>query len=599
MDNFKGIEFVNTDILVDEKMSIVAADEGFEVISGNDAYLVFTRYIHADDINRFRDFIDNYDNNNSPYIVIRMLYADKTPHWMLLRIGHDGVSDDIGRLYKINIMDTASVTMQIDKLNKDISRYACYLGLSENIMFSYDIGADQLRIFMVTDGQQTMYFYDGTLDDWIHSRIASDRLEGAAVQELDTLKNTFINGEKFFKREITANILDRSGHLDKCLIRGKTITDNNGCRIALGIITILETSSSNTIEELSVISDMKDPGTDLLNKRAITDYVRNLIDSKPGHNVTIAIIDVDDFKTINDTYGHMFGDEVLYKVADVLRDAVGRKGLCGRIGGDEMFIVMEGLNDDEGIRNVLRTVRNNVTWLYHDDPRNINKITCSIGSATYPNDAKDYDELFKVADKMLYLAKEKGKNRYIIYHEDIHKEYVYGMGRIADIKEKVFYKYRKMNIVNIIIREYKDADAARRHELLEMAALAFNIDNITIYDQSRMVKYVIYGDEKMAADDGSYFRKDNYLPGFREDGILPIDNVNFFETKAPAMYETFSKYGIIQAVQYIIGGAISDNNEIISYSRFKQDKKWAEMDMNFLAIIGDYVGSIYLREKEQ
>ena len=206
MDNFKGIEFVNTDILVDEKMRIVAADEGFEVISGNDAYLVFTRYIHADDINRFRDFIDN---NNSPYIVIRMHYADKTSHWMLLKIEYGGSMDGRGRVFKINIMDTASVIMQIDKLNKDISRYACYLGLSENIMFSYDIGADQLRIFMVTDGQQTMYFYDGTLDDWMHLRIVSDRLEGTAVQELDTLKNTLINGESFFKREITANVLDR------------------------------------------------------------------------------------------------------------------------------------------------------------------------------------------------------------------------------------------------------------------------------------------------------------------------------------------------------------------------------------------------------
>lgn len=109
---------------------------------------------------------------------------------------------------------------------------------------------------------------------------------------------------------------------------------------------------------------MKDPGTDLLNKRAITDYVRKLIDSQPGHTVTIAIIDIDDFKTINDTYGHMFGDEVLCKVADILRDAVGSRGLCGRIGGDEMFIIMEGLNDNEGIRNVLRTIRNNTKWLY-------------------------------------------------------------------------------------------------------------------------------------------------------------------------------------------------------------------------------------------
>ena len=151
------------------------------------------------------------------------------------------------------------------------------------------------------------------------------------------------------------------------------------------------------VEELSIISDMKDPGTDLLNKRAITDYVRKLIDSKPDHNVTIAIIDVDDFKTVNDTYGHMFGDEVLYKVADILRDAVGSRGLCGRIGGDEMFIVMEGLNDNEGIRSVLRTVRNNIKWLYHDDSRNI-KITCSIGSATYPGDADNYNCLLYTSD---------------------------------------------------------------------------------------------------------------------------------------------------------------------------------------------------------
>ena len=162
-------------------------------------------------------------------------------------------------------------------------------------------------------------------------------------------------------------MLNNIGRLDRCLVRGKTIIDNSGNKVVIGTINILESSDNHVVEELSIISDMKDPGTDLLNKRAITDYVRKLIDSKPDHNVTIAIIDVDDFKTVNDTYGHMFGDEVLYKVADILRDAVGSRGLCGRIGGDEMFIVMEGLNDNEGIRSVLRTVRNNIKWLYHDD----------------------------------------------------------------------------------------------------------------------------------------------------------------------------------------------------------------------------------------
>ena len=557
---------------------------------------MYTRYIHPDDVDRFNKAIENYRENNQ-YTVVRMLFQDGKYHLMLTRIEDGGISEEKGQLYNIKILDASAVIALIDTLNEEAERYASYLGMTDNILFSYDIEKDDFRIFMVTDGKQTMSFYNGSLGDWKESRIKSDALEHNAAQELETFCNALYNGEKFFKREMTVNLLNKIGRIDKCAIKGKTILSEDGTNLVIGVITIDESADARGAEAYAGISDMKDPGTDLLNKRAITDYVRNLIDSKPDKNVTIAIIDVDDFKTINDTYGHMFGDEVLYKVADILRDAVGRKGLCGRIGGDEMFIVMEGLKDDEGIRNVLRTVRNNVSWLYHDDSRNINKITCSIGSATYPYDAGDYDELFKIADKMLYLAKEKGKNRYIIYHEDIHREYVYGMGRIVDLTEKVFYRYHKMDVVNTIIREYREATDKRRQELLEMIVVAFDLDTIILYDQKLGTKYILYGEQRMSEDNGSYLKEDNYIPGFREDGLFAIDNINFFEVKAPALYKVYSKYGITQAVQYIIGGNIKKNNNIISFARFKQNKKWAEMDMNFLAVIGDYIGNIFLKER--
>ena len=596
MDSFINVDAVNSDVVLDEDMSIITADECFEQISGNDAYLVYTRYIHPDDVDRFNKAIENYRENNQ-YTVVRMLFQDGKYHLMLTRIEDGGISEEKGQLYNIKILDAAAVIALIDTLNEEAERYASYLGMTDNILFSYDIEKDDFRIFMVTDGKQTMSFYNGSLGDWKESRIKSDALEHNAAQELETFCNALYNGEKFFKREMTVNLLNKIGRIDKCAIKGKTILSEDGTNLVIGVITIDESADARGAEAYAGISDMKDPGTDLLNKRAITDYVRNLIDSKPDKNVTIAIIDVDDFKTINDTYGHMFGDEVLYKVADILRDAVGRKGLCGRIGGDEMFIVMEGLKDDEGIRNVLRTVRNNVSWLYHDDSRNINKITCSIGSATYPYDAGDYDELFKIADKMLYLAKEKGKNRYIIYHEDIHREYVYGMGRIVDLTEKVFYKYHKMDVVNTIIREYREATDKRRQELFEMIVVAFDLDTIILYDQKLETKYILYGEQRMSEDNGSYLKEDNYIPGFREDGLFAIDNINFFEVKAPALYKVYSKYGITQAVQYIIGGNIKKNNNIISFARFKQNKKWAEMDMNFLAVIGDYIGNIFLEER--
>ena len=596
MDSFINVDAVNSDVVLDEDMRIITADECFEQISGNDAYLVYTRYIHPDDVDRFNKAIENYRENNQ-YTVVRMLFQDGKYHLMLTRIEDGGISEEKGQLYNIKILDAAAVIALIDTLNEEAERYASYLGMTDNILFSYDIEKDDFRIFMVTDGKQTMSFYNGSLGDWKESRIKSDALEHNAAQELETFCNALYNGEKFFKREMTVNLLNKIDRIDKCAIKGKTILSEDGTNLVIGVITIDESADARGAEAYAGISDMKDPGTDLLNKRAITDYVRNLIDSKPDKNVTIAIIDVDDFKTINDTYGHMFGDEVLYKVADILRDAVGRKGLCGRIGGDEMFIVMEGLKDDEGIRNVLRTVRNNVSWLYHDDSSNINKITCSIGSATYPYDAGDYDELFKIADKMLYLAKEKGKNMYIIYHEDIHREYVYGMGRIVDLTEKVFYRYNKMGVVNTIIREYREATDKRRQELLEMIVVAFDLDTIILYDQKLETKYILYGEQRMSEDNGSYLKEDNYIPGFREDGLFAIDNINFFEVKAPALYKVYSKYGITQAVQYIIGGNIKKNNNIISFARFKQNKKWAEMDMNFLAVIGDYIGNIFLEER--
>lgn len=587
VDLFKA-ETVNSDILIDEKMSIVTADENFEAISGNNALFVYTRYIHPDDVSRFTEALKDYAESGK-YIVVRMLYQTGEYHWMLTRITDGGVSETRGHMYEINIIDAALITTQIDNLNSQIKRYSSYLGMCENVLFSYDILNDDFNIFMTSDGHQTLSFYRGTLNAWEEDKIKTDALGLNEVKELDGFCKALANGEKLFKREITINTLNKLGRLDKCLARGNTIVDEYGNSIVIGTIIILESSDNHVVEELNIISDMKDPGTDLLNKRAITDYVRKLIDSQPGHTVTIAIIDVDDFKTINDTYGHMFGDEVLYKVADILRDAVGSRGLCGRIGGDEMFIVVEGLKSNDEIRNVLRTIRNNVSFMYNNQPDKPH-VTCSIGSSTYPCDGQTYEELFNIADKMLYLAKEKGRDRYIIYLPDLHEDYVKGKG-MPNSEAYMFYKYKKIGVVNDIVNAYRKNGKDCIMESADKIKRAFALDSIFIYHHTGEAweRKIIIGNKDIA-EDNDYLNDKAYIADFTEDGIEVIDNINFFERRAKNTVKAFINMGINQAVQIIVN--VSDENDVIvSFNRNRQMSKWSEMDIVYLAILGNIFGN--------
>ena len=118
VDFFKA-ETVNSDILIDETMSIVTADENFEAISGNKALFIYTRYIHPDDVSRFTEALKDYAESGK-YIVVRMLYQTGEYHWMLTRITDGGVSETRGHMYEINIIDAALTINSIETVVKAV-----------------------------------------------------------------------------------------------------------------------------------------------------------------------------------------------------------------------------------------------------------------------------------------------------------------------------------------------------------------------------------------------------------------------------------------------------------------------------------------------
>jgi diguanylate cyclase (GGDEF)-like protein len=126
--------------------------------------------------------------------------------------------------------------------------------------------------------------------------------------------------------------------------------------------------------------------------------------------ITLAYIDLDDFKQINDRFDHSVGDKVLASVGHTLRTSIRNTDLAGRLGGDE-FCVLLPHTDAEGARTVLDKVHKTLTELMKASGW---PVTISMGAVTFLHTEKSAEEMIRTADAAMYSAKEKGKNR-IVY----------------------------------------------------------------------------------------------------------------------------------------------------------------------------------------
>jgi diguanylate cyclase (GGDEF)-like protein/putative nucleotidyltransferase with HDIG domain len=158
---------------------------------------------------------------------------------------------------------------------------------------------------------------------------------------------------------------------------------------------------------------LTDPLTGLGNHRSFQERLqRELIRAEArGASFTLCLIDIDDFKRINDRYGHPIGDSVLAQVGSRLR----QNGEAFRLGGDEFALLLPCRTGAEAL-SVAETVLTRIASVQLDD---IGSVTASAGVASFPAQAFERDELIRLADSALYWAKEHGKNRVHLYRPDV------------------------------------------------------------------------------------------------------------------------------------------------------------------------------------
>ena len=164
------------------------------------------------------------------------------------------------------------------------------------------------------------------------------------------------------------------------------------------------------LRELAVTDGL----TGLLNHRRMYETLRDEIwrAQRYGHSVSVVMIDVDSFKNYNDAYGHPKGDVLLRSIGDIISETIRSVDIAARYGGEEYLVIMPETGKQAAMEAAerIRKAVENAVFEGRSDTHHVRK-TVSLGLATYPEDTRNYAELITLADRALYKAKQRGKNR--------------------------------------------------------------------------------------------------------------------------------------------------------------------------------------------
>ena len=162
----------------------------------------------------------------------------------------------------------------------------------------------------------------------------------------------------------------------------------------------------------------RDELTGLYNKSAVRRKIEAYLQRRPKDECSVIyIIDVDNFKQINDGHGHMFGDTVLQAISAKLRETFRGEDLIARIGGDEFLVFMKNMPDQAAAERRAMRLREAFGGLFKQNVIQCN-VSCSIGIARCPEHGTKFDDLFQRGDMALYYAKAKGKNRFALFDQE-------------------------------------------------------------------------------------------------------------------------------------------------------------------------------------
>lgn len=558
------------------------------------------KLVHPDDREMVRrEFTEQLRHSTDVKLEYRLLHKDGSIHWFynISRLQTNGQGQEVLHSF---LLDINGLHREGDALLKKLQRYEIILAQTENVLFEWDVSSDTVSF---SDTWEKIFGYPPA-----HRKLSS--FQDIASFHPDDIP-TFIDRvnalEKGSDYEMTeVRIATAAGRYLWCRFRISAVRDARGkLQQICGIIINID--AEKQAEQLLQNRADQDSLTRLLNKDAARKQAEEYFARYPkGVNSALVIIDLDDFKQINDRFGHLFGDTVLTQVAKEIKKMFRGQDIVARIGGDEFMVIMRGISDrsllEQRCRQLLQTLRSTLQTTRHKLP-----LSCSIGIALSPTHGRSYIELFRHADQALYRAKAKGKNSFEVYDPE-DTVYISNYG-ITSAVSKAIDSDTDLGTANDSIVRYafqtlKSSQDINQsiNDILKIVGQKTNVSRVYIFQNdpnnrfcSNTFEWCNHGiHPEIAQLQEISYETDipGYTENFDENGIFYCPDVTILPKP---VYDILAPQGIKSMLQC----AIREHGVFRGYIGFdecREQRLWTQEQIDLLSFLSDVL-SIYLLQQ--
>lgn len=590
----------------DDKYTIVGANEGFFGMFGFTKDELEERFQ-----SRFFSLIHPLDRQNFLIEVDRQLRKGdrlSLSYRVLCKDGSYKWTASSGQLFGDEkeeqffciFLDLTEVRDAQEKLRLSLEHLEIIMNQSSDIIFEWDFATDAISL---SPNWLERFGYAPSYDAGLQREKILCHFHPDDIEQMTALMEDIKNGAP--NADIDVRICNAKEQYIWCRLRAGTQYDEENRPLrAVGTISDID-------EEKRIMEDLRrraelDALTGLYNHAEMEHRAEQYLEGKPETVCAMFVIDVDNFKSVNDRQGHLFGDAVLAELAAAMKKLTRKSDVIGRIGGDEFAMFLKDLPSSQIAEEKARKLLKMFQQLFRREKQPI-EVTCSIGLAIYPWDGNDYQALYHCADLALYQAKSRGKNRYARYDarsiEAVEQIGYSSLGAAIDSNQTANGKTGDLvNYVFQILYDTNNIDNAVE-AILEIVGRRFDVSRAYVFENSADGKYT---DNTYEWCNEGITPQKEYLQQYPFENVkgyekLFLDNAVFYcrdiHALTPEQTALFESQGICSTLQC----ALYDGKKFRGFIGFDECtglRMWNKEEIEMLSLIAQMLTTFLLKKRE-